>query len=195
MKVYGVQALLGRLVSSDRFDRVLDGLTVTAIDTGAGTVECELKVGQAVQNSYGTLHGGAIATIVDVVGTMALLTKDPLRAGVSVDLNVTYMAAAKAEEKVIVRGRALKTGKKVSKACWGIRDAVAAGIREGGSRLLNAFTPPPLSIIPHSLLAAGFRGGHHLEGERRRAPGDWEAHQGFVRCEMGRWGGEQKGRG
>jgi acyl-coenzyme A thioesterase 13 len=32
-----------------------------------------------VQNRYGTLHGGCVATLVDVVSTVALLTvsKDP----------------------------------------------------------------------------------------------------------------------
>ena len=46
-----------------------------------GAVQCELKVTEQLANSYGTLHGGAISTIVDVLGTMALLTRDHTRAG------------------------------------------------------------------------------------------------------------------
>lgn len=51
-----------------------------------GAVQCELKVTEQLANSYGTLHGGAISTIVDVLGTMALLTRDHTRAGVSVEV-------------------------------------------------------------------------------------------------------------
>lgn len=113
VKVYGAQIMLGTLVTSEKFDRTLNGLTVTGIDTTAGTVTCELVVDTGLQNTYGTLHGGAIATIVDVVGTMALLAKDHLRAGVSVEMNISYLAAAKAGEKVLIHGRVLKTGKRL----------------------------------------------------------------------------------
>eukprot|EP01047_Picozoa_sp_COSAG01_P063930 COSAG01_NODE_8369_length_2811_cov_13.888643_2_plen_66_part_00 len=54
-----------------------------------GAVQCELKVTEQLANSYGTLHGGAISTIVDVLGTMALLTRDHTRAGVSVEVRRT----------------------------------------------------------------------------------------------------------
>lgn len=33
-------------------------------------------VDHSLQNAYGTLHGGCTATLVDVLGTMALLTKE-----------------------------------------------------------------------------------------------------------------------
>lgn len=114
VKAYGVQAMLGKLVTSERFDRVLKDLIVTSINITEGTVECELLINEDIQNTYGTLHGGAIATIVDVVGTMAILTKDPLRAGVSIDLNVTYIAAAKANENIKIIGKVLKTGKRLA---------------------------------------------------------------------------------
>ena len=95
----------------DGFDRCLAGLRVERI--GAGTVECVVPVTSALANSYGTLHGGATSTLVDVVGTMALLTQDPLRAGVSVELNVSFLAAAKLGEEVVIEGRVLRSGKKL----------------------------------------------------------------------------------
>lgn len=64
-----------------------------------------------LENSYGTLHGGAISSLIDIVGTMALLAKDHKRGGVSVDLNLNFLKAAKTGEKVIARGRVLKLGK------------------------------------------------------------------------------------
>jgi acyl-coenzyme A thioesterase 13 len=120
VKTHGVNSILGLFLSSGtRFDRCLEGMRVTAIRQGH--VTAELEVTDALQNSYATLHGGAIATIVDVVGTMALLTMDPLRAGVSVDLNVTYLAAAKAGESIVAHGTVLKTGKKLGFAQVDIR--------------------------------------------------------------------------
>jgi acyl-coenzyme A thioesterase 13 len=59
----------------------------------------------------GTLHGGAISLLVDVLGTMALLTRDPKRAGVSVELNCSFCAPAKMNERIRVHGKVLKYGK------------------------------------------------------------------------------------
>lgn len=36
---------------------------------GHGEVEATLPVSKALTNSYGTLHGGAASTIVDIAGT------------------------------------------------------------------------------------------------------------------------------
>lgn len=108
----GADALLGAFVSSPRFDRVLEGLTVTRVSSGA--VECELVVGESHSNSYGTLHGGCTATIVDIVGTMACLTKDPLRPGVSVDMSQTFLSAARVGEKIWMEGKCLRSGKRLA---------------------------------------------------------------------------------
>lgn len=72
---------------------------------GDGEVEAEMEVTKELSNSYGTLHGGASATAIDIVGTMALLSKDPKRPGVSVEINASYTSAAKIGEKVRMVGR------------------------------------------------------------------------------------------
>lgn len=51
----------------------------------------------SLQNRYGTLHGGCIATMVDVFTTAALWTVGGPPGGVSVDLSIAYMAAARAQ--------------------------------------------------------------------------------------------------
>jgi acyl-coenzyme A thioesterase 13 len=105
----GVQSLLGLFISSgSRFDRVLEGLEVQSV--GQGSVVCRLVVGAPHSNSYGTLHGGCTATIVDIVGTMAALTVDPLRPGVSVDMSISYCSAAKVGETVLIEAKCLKMG-------------------------------------------------------------------------------------
>ena len=47
-----------------------------------------LEVGDRLVNSFNGLHGGAAATLVDVVGSIAIITADrDSRSGVSTDLN------------------------------------------------------------------------------------------------------------
>jgi acyl-coenzyme A thioesterase PaaI-like protein len=80
------------------------------------------------------MHGGAIATAADVLGTMAVLSIDPTKPGVSIELNVSFMAAAKGKsllshvgngtpftcschvggEEVRIVARVLKMGKKIA---------------------------------------------------------------------------------
>ena len=112
VKRMGANALLGAFhASGTRFDSTLEGLTITAV--GTGTVSAAMPVTLAVSNAWGTLHGGATATIVDIVGTMALLTLDPARPGVSVDLNVSYLAPAKVGEHLRIEAKTWRAGKKL----------------------------------------------------------------------------------
>lgn len=105
-KQLGANALLGAFTHmSTRFDACLQDLDIVSVDSDAGTVTCEVLVTEKLQNAYGSMHGGAIATAVDVVGTLALLTKDPTKAGVSVDLSVRYTSSAKAGDTVVIVGR------------------------------------------------------------------------------------------
>lgn len=112
VKTQGAALLLGPFLSTGvRFDRNLEGMNV--VHVGADKVVVELVVHQGLANAYGTLHGGATCTIVDVVSTMALLAIDPLRAGVSVDLNCSFLSAAKVGEKIVIEARVLRSGKKL----------------------------------------------------------------------------------
>ena len=103
-------SLLGPLdPSPTRYDAAFSGLTVTAISPGI--VHATLPVTESLGNSYGTLHGGATATLIDIVGTLACLSVDPTRPGVSVNMTQAYMRAARIGETLFVTGRCLKSGK------------------------------------------------------------------------------------
>jgi acyl-coenzyme A thioesterase 13 len=92
------------------FDRSLVGIELTEI--GAGHARARLVVTDPLQNMGGTLHGGAIATIVDDVGTIAIMTADrDSRPGVTTDLNVSYFAPGMGGRAVIADGVVLKSGK------------------------------------------------------------------------------------
>ena len=92
------------------FDTSLPGVELLSI--GDGQAEVRIAVQAAVQNWGGTLHGGAIATLVDNIGTLAIMAADREgRPGVTTDLNVSYFSAAPSGSVVRVAGRTVKCGR------------------------------------------------------------------------------------
>jgi acyl-coenzyme A thioesterase 13 len=99
-----VKTLLG-----SGYDLSLVGLDV--FEVGPDRVRARLTVSDPLQNVYGKLHGGAIATLVDDIGTVAVFSADRYqRPGVTTDLNVTYLAPARAGESVLIEAEVLKCG-------------------------------------------------------------------------------------
>jgi acyl-coenzyme A thioesterase 13 len=47
-----------------------------------------------LQNSGDRLHGGAITSLVDIVGSAAIFATGAVYSGVSVEINVSFLAAA-----------------------------------------------------------------------------------------------------
>jgi acyl-coenzyme A thioesterase 13 len=65
-------------------------------------------------NGYGKLHGGIICTMVDTIGTYALLasqTIEELEPGVSTDMNVSFLNGADNGKELLVDARVLKKGR------------------------------------------------------------------------------------
>ncbi len=65
------------------------------------------------RNAFESLHGGAVCLLIDVVGTLALLTKDATRPGVSVELNCSFLSPAMVGDEIEVTGRVLRYGKRL----------------------------------------------------------------------------------
>src|SRR5688572_17387229 len=100
-------------MGGDGYDQGLKGLTL--LEAGSGQVKARLVVTTRVQNVAGGFHGGAIATLVDVVGTFAIVTADKDgRPGVTTDLNVTYLGPAVPDEAVVIDARVLRAGRSFS---------------------------------------------------------------------------------
>lgn len=101
---------LAELFAKAGFDRALLGARI--LSAGEGRAEVRMPVAEAVGNYGGTLHGGAIAALVDDVGTLALITADnKQRPGVTTDLNVTFLAPAPIGDAVRVEAQVLKVGR------------------------------------------------------------------------------------
>jgi acyl-coenzyme A thioesterase 13 len=50
---------------------------------------------------------------VDVLGTLALLSLDRTKPGVSVELNISFLSAAKVGDKLIIEGEVMKAGRRM----------------------------------------------------------------------------------
>ncbi|KAL4629948.1 acyl-coenzyme A thioesterase 13 [Arapaima gigas] len=103
-----LKQFLRTLVESPGFDRTLSKVNI--MSASPGKVVCEMKVEEEHLNRGGTLHGGLTATLVDVVSTTALIYTERGAPGVSVDMNITYMNAAKLGEELVITAQVLKQG-------------------------------------------------------------------------------------
>ena len=91
------------------FERTLQHLEILSADNGQ--VQCTLPVKEEHLNLRGFLHGGFTATLVDNVTTFALASCENPQFGVSVDLNVSYLASAKQGDTLTIDARVVKKGK------------------------------------------------------------------------------------
>ncbi|CAH0716075.1 unnamed protein product, partial [Brenthis ino] len=101
------------IASTKCFDHNLRKVKVVSVCNGK--MVTEFKVGPEHLNQRGTLHGGFIAHLVDAISTYALESNENIDTrGVSVDLSVSYMNAAKEGDNVEVEAITRKLGKKIA---------------------------------------------------------------------------------
>ncbi|KAJ0054948.1 hypothetical protein NL108_008655 [Boleophthalmus pectinirostris] len=109
MSLNTVRQLFRAMADTSGFDRVLNKVDV--LSASPGKVVCEMQVADEHTNRGGTLHGGMTATLVDVISTVAIMYSERGAPGVSVDMNITYMNAAKVGEDVLITAQVLKQGR------------------------------------------------------------------------------------
>ena len=91
------------------FQRMLGWRTLS---WGDGRAAVELPVADHVININQSLHGGALASLVDYAGTAAIMSADrDGRAGVTTDLNTTYLLATPLGDAAIAEARVLRSGR------------------------------------------------------------------------------------
>ncbi|KAL0332896.1 UNVERIFIED_CONTAM: Acyl-coenzyme A thioesterase 13 [Sesamum calycinum] len=64
-----------------------------------------------LKNTGNTLHGGATAALVDIVGSAVIFTMGAPTTGVSVEINVSYLSGADVGEEIEIESKALRVGK------------------------------------------------------------------------------------
>ncbi|KAF3386992.1 hypothetical protein F1880_000075 [Penicillium rolfsii] len=96
--------------SSGLEPRLLNNLRVTA--ARPGTVNFELEIQKEHTNRLNILHGGTIASMVDLGGSLAVASRGLFATGVSTDLNVTYLSSGgKVGDKIMAEVTCDKFGK------------------------------------------------------------------------------------
>ncbi|KFK42769.1 hypothetical protein AALP_AA1G037200 [Arabis alpina] len=81
---------------------VTQGVKVDLIEPGR--IICSMKIPPHLLNAGNFLHGGATATIVDVIGSAVVYTSGLTQTGVSVEIN----------EEIEIEARTLRVGKAVA---------------------------------------------------------------------------------
>ena len=135
-----------------------------------GVITCELSVGPLVQNRYKTLHGGCVASIVDVVGTAAILTRSK-KGGVSVSINVTYHSPAPGGQAVRISATAVRVGRTLATAEVDVRLASTGELVGRGThvKFMSPNEPEITAYLPGGAAAAGGAGASWRPGARGEA--------------------------
>ncbi|KAH6791505.1 Thioesterase superfamily protein [Perilla frutescens var. hirtella] len=88
---------------------VMQGMKIDTIERGR--IVCSFTVPPRLVNTGNTLHGGATAALVDVIGSAVIFTMGAPTTGVSVEINVSYLNGATVGEEVEIESKALRVGK------------------------------------------------------------------------------------
>ena len=90
---------------------IMEGLRVDLIEPGR--LICSFTVPPRLLNTGNFLHGGATATLVDLVSSAVIYSVGAPMTGVSVEINVSYLDAAFAGDEIEIEAKALRIGKAV----------------------------------------------------------------------------------
>merc|ERR1712113_1092737 len=114
-KEKGVAALVNHQLSSNE-DQTnyaqLKDVTITKVSTGLVNGRLIVKEGHC--NNAGTMFGGFSASLVDAFGTLAIMTHDREKVGVSLDMNQTYMGSAVPGDEITIEAICPKHGRRVA---------------------------------------------------------------------------------
>ncbi|KAG6571321.1 Acyl-coenzyme A thioesterase 13, partial [Cucurbita argyrosperma subsp. argyrosperma] len=91
---------------------VMTDLRVDLIEPGR--IVCSLKVPARLLNENNSLHGGASASLVDCIGSVALKTLGANTTGVSLEINLSYLDAAYLDEEIEIDAKVLRLGKTIA---------------------------------------------------------------------------------
>ncbi|KAL0095001.1 PaaI-thioesterase [Phycomyces blakesleeanus] len=76
-----------------------------------GRITAEFLVEKQHLNRLKSVHGGLLATVVDLGGSLAIASKGLFATGVSTDINISYISGAKEGDVVKMDAKCDKLGK------------------------------------------------------------------------------------
>ncbi|KAJ3314727.1 hypothetical protein HDV04_005733 [Boothiomyces sp. JEL0838] len=91
------------------FAKLVGGLQVVRIEEESKKVHFTFVVEEKHTNTFGFLHGGVIAYLIDVCGSLAI-TIHGSALGVSTDISVSYLKGTRVGQTVNIEAEAPKVG-------------------------------------------------------------------------------------
>ncbi|KAJ9165708.1 Thioesterase/thiol ester dehydrase-isomerase [Coniochaeta hoffmannii] len=88
-----VRSVLKSFMAESGLEPRLFGPHMRITNAHDGKVEFELDIQKEHTNRLNIIHGGTIASMVDLGGSLAVASKGLYATGVSTDLNVTYLSS------------------------------------------------------------------------------------------------------
>lgn len=111
-------------------------LGMRIVELGVGYSRVEMDVDEKLMNPFGSVHGGAYASLIDVAAYWSTYCERDEKSGcTSLDLNVTNLAMTRTG-KLVAEGHAVKVGRSVCMTEVEIHDADGKIIAHGTSKLL-----------------------------------------------------------
>ncbi|KAJ3678770.1 hypothetical protein LUZ61_021311 [Rhynchospora tenuis] len=98
---------------------VLRGLKVVVAEPRR--LLCSLTVPPRLLNTGKFMHGGATASLVDLVGSAVFYTAGVETRGAPLEMSIAYLDAAFADEEIDIEAKVLRTGKAVGVATVELR--------------------------------------------------------------------------
>eukprot|EP00794_Sanderia_malayensis_P004822 gene4822-5454_t len=111
-KLTFVKNVIAALRTSKGFDKIYDKLDV--LNAAEGKCSLAWKVDENLLNQKGTMHGGVIASVIDNATTIALQTSKRNVRGVSLELSVSYIGAAKPGDTLQIDAFCRKIGSTIA---------------------------------------------------------------------------------
>ncbi|KAI1322590.1 Thioesterase/thiol ester dehydrase-isomerase [Xylariaceae sp. FL0255] len=107
-----VRSVLKSFMAESGLEPRLLGSNIRVTNAAHGKVDFELDITKDHTNRLSILHGGTIASMVDLGGSLAVASTGLYSTGVSTDLNVTYLSSGgKVGDKITATAVCDKIGK------------------------------------------------------------------------------------
>ncbi|XP_074590423.1 uncharacterized protein LOC141846303 [Curcuma longa] len=98
---------------------LLRGLRIDLVEPGR--LLCSMSVPARLLNTGNFLHGGATASLVDLIGSAAFYTAGAKTRGTPLEIGVSYLDAAFANDEIEIEAKVLRAGRTVGVATVELR--------------------------------------------------------------------------
>ncbi|XP_026429711.1 acyl-coenzyme A thioesterase 13-like [Papaver somniferum] len=98
---------------------IIQGIKVDLVEPGR--IICSMKVPPRLLNSGNSLNGGAMASLVDIIGAAAKYTAGAEASGVSVGINISYLDYVYLDEEIEIEAKVVRVRETVGVATVELR--------------------------------------------------------------------------